>query len=116
MMRIATLLLGTLLSISPVTQSQQAPASGAVQIDILESTKTHRINVKVNKIGKGERSRVTVQLSDGTEVAGYICEIGMVSFDVKDKKTGLTRKIDYTDVEKIRGHSLFSGLFHHAQT
>jgi hypothetical protein len=90
MFNVISLLLGTLLSLNPVAHSHQAPTSGPVQIDILESTKTHRINVRVHKIGKGENSRVKAQLSNGTEVAGYISEIGMESFDVTDKKTGLT--------------------------
>jgi hypothetical protein len=116
MMKTVSLLLGTLFIGGPAVQSQQPPRSGAVQIDILESTKTHGINVKVHKIGKGEQSRIKAQLSDGTEVKGYISAIGMVSFDVTDKKTGLTRTIDYADVEKIRGLGLFFGMFHHSQT
>jgi hypothetical protein len=115
MFKVISLLLGSLFVLSPVAQSQQPPEFGGVQIDIIESTKTHRINLKVHKIGKGKYSRVRAQLSDGTEVAGHISDIGMEDFDVTDKKTGLTRTIEYADVDEIQRLGLFSGLFHHTR-
>lgn len=102
-MKTAWFLLGTLLILSPSAHSQQTPASGPVQIDIVRSTRASKIEAKVQKRGAGEKSRVKVRLVNGNEIAGYVSKIDMMFFSVTDKKTNQTTTISYEDVQKVGG-------------
>lgn len=100
-MKVVSLLLGALLVYQPVVRAAQAAtASGTTQVQTQETPQAAKVKAKVQK---REKSRVRVELLNGTEVKGYISKIEEASFTVTDKKTGEVTTIPYADVQKIRG-------------
>jgi hypothetical protein len=84
--------------------AQTTTASGVPQTQ--ESAQTEKFRQEVQKRGAGEKSRVKIKLSNGTEVKGYISKIDESSFEVTDKKTTQTTTISYSQVQKIQGPGL----------
>jgi predicted extracellular nuclease len=69
-----------------------------------------KFKAQVQKRGEGEKSRVRVTLGNGTMVKGYIGKIEESSFEVNANKTGQATSIAYTDVQKIQGPGLSTGV------
>ena len=71
--------------------------------------KPTKVKADVEKRGIGEKSRVKVELVNGTEAKGYVSKVDNASFEVPDKKTTQTTTIRYAEVKKIRGPGLSKG-------
>jgi hypothetical protein len=76
-----------------------------------QSTRGHpdqavKIRAKVQKTGVGEKSKIRVKLRDGTELRGYVSNIGNDSFTVTDSATHKASSLSYDDVETVRGKGL----------
>jgi hypothetical protein len=92
----SVLLLGTIF---PPVAAQQGKA---------QATTVEKIQIKVAKLGVGEKARATVILKDGTKKKGYIAQAGNDEFVLRDRKTDAPTTIRYIDVAKVesnRGHS-----------
>jgi hypothetical protein len=66
------------------------------------------VKAKVARIGTGVKARVNVRLNNGTKIKGYIEQSGEQEFTVRDKDTGASVRVPYTDVAKVeerKGHS-----------
>jgi hypothetical protein len=75
-----------------------------------QSPQTARIKAQIQQGGAGEKSKVRVTLGNGTVVNGYISKIEETSFDVNGSKTGQVTSVSYTDVQRIQGPSLSTGV------
>jgi len=73
---------------------------------------TAKIKTKINKFGTGEKSKVKVEFrnQNQTNLKGYISAIDNDSFTVTDKKTGVTTRVDYTEVKKVNRPGLSTGV------
>lgn len=60
-----------------------------------------KIKVKVAQLGVGEKTRVTVKLKNGTRIKGSITQAGASDFTVRDRETGSSTTILYSDVAKL---------------
>ena len=87
-----------------VSFAQTTTASSTSQTQ--DSAQTDKFRQEVQKRGTGEKSRVRIKLSNGTEARGYISKIDESSFEVTDKKTSQTTTISYSQVQKIQGPGL----------
>lgn len=66
------------------------------------------IQIKVAKLGVGEKAKATVTLKDGTKRKGYISQAGEDDFVLRDRKTDAPTTVRYTDVARVeanKGHS-----------
>jgi hypothetical protein len=110
-MRIFSLLLvASLVFTSTAFADQAALASEPQQGQAAETPQVAKIKAQVQKRGAGEKSKVRVTLANGTIVKGYISKIEESSFDVNGNKTGQATSISYTDVQKIQGPGLSTGV------
>ena len=75
-----------------------------------ETPQVAKIRAQLQKRGTGEKSKVKVTLGNGTTVKGYISKIEETSFDVSGSKTGRVTPVSYTDVQKIQGPGLSTGV------
>lgn len=66
-----------------------------------QTTDEVKIKTQVQKRGTGEKSRVKVKKTDGTEIKGYISQAAEDSFTVTDSATKQSTVIAYRDVKKI---------------
>ena len=80
-----------------------------LQTQSQKEQQTAKIESAVRKRGTGERSRVKVMRTNGSQVKGYISKLDESSFAVTDKKTGQTTTIAYGEVQKIQGPGLSTG-------
>ena len=62
-----------------------------------------KIKADVAKRGIGEKARVTVELRDGSKLKGYISQAGDDSFTLTDAKSGQTKVLAYSDVDRVKG-------------
>ena len=69
-----------------------------------------RIRTQIERIGTGEKAKVSVQKSDGSKVKGYISRTDGEAFDLTKKKTQQTTSIAYTDVSKIKKRGMSTGM------
>ena len=69
-----------------------------------------KIKEKIIKRGTGEKKRITVKMSDGTELKGYVNQIGEDSFDFKNSNTGQIKTVAYGDVKQLKGKGPNIGL------
>ncbi len=110
-MRIFSLLLvASLVFTSTAFADQAALASEPQQGQAAETPQVAKIKAQVQKRGTGEKSKVRVTLANGTMVKGYISKIEESSFEVNGNKTGQATSISYTDVQKIQGPGLSTGV------
>jgi len=110
-MRIFSLLLvASLVFTSTAFADQAALASEPQQGQAAETPQVAKIKAQVQKRGAGEKSKVRVTLANGTMVKGYISKIEDSSFEVNGSKTGQATSISYTDVQKIQGPGLSTGV------
>lgn len=66
------------------------------------------IQIKVAKLGVGEKAKATVTLKDGTKRKGYISQAGDDDFVLRDRKTDAPTTLRYADVARVeanKGHS-----------
>lgn len=103
------------LCVSILVASCGAQASAAQQKAAAgEQEKVEKIRRKVYARGTGERARVTVKLSDGTKIKGYVSEASADHFTVlrTDDKFGSPVRVSYGDVTEVKargkGHSTAS--------
>ena len=78
----------------------QIPNTSAQTRDV--QTRVAKIKSNVAKRGIGEKARVTVKLTDGSRLKGYISQSGEDSFILSDSKTGQTRTLSYIDVAEVK--------------
>ena len=81
--------------------SVTAPAGNANQGQFAQAVKA-----KVQKIGVSERRKVRVKLRDGSELRGYLSNIGSDSFTVTDSATRKPTTVSYEDVGSVTGNGL----------
>jgi len=74
-----------------------APAQTEKEIKFAEKVKT-----KIAKLGSESDTNVHLKLKDDTKFEGYVREIKPNSFRVKDKKTGLTIEVGYSQVKQVK--------------
>ncbi|MFN0139323.1 MAG: hypothetical protein ACKVQW_04455 [Pyrinomonadaceae bacterium] len=81
------------MSFSPIAFAQAA--------DDKEAQRQRDVEIFVNKLGVGEKSRVKVKLKDNKKsVKGYIREINDETFVLTDKKKNTTA-VQYSNVKKV---------------
>ena len=70
------------------------------------------IEVKQNirKLGASENSKVKISLKDKSNIQGYVSEIQENSFTVTDSKTGRQTEVEYSQVKKVKGNNLSTGV------
>jgi hypothetical protein len=56
----------------------------------------------VAKIGTGSKAKVEVKLRDSTKLKGYIGSADADSFTLVDEKSGASRDILFTDVDRVK--------------
>ena len=56
----------------------------------------------VTKIGTGSKAKVDVKLRDSTKLKGYIGSADADSFTLVDEKSGASRDILFTDVDRVK--------------
>ena len=61
-----------------------------------------KVKDTVLKRGKGEKSRVEVQMFSGAKMKGYISESGNDTFTLVDEKTKQPATIAFSDVAKVK--------------
>lgn len=67
-----------------------------------EAQTPEQARVKVRRIGVGSKARVEVRLRDKTKLKGYVSAADSEdSFTVTDPKTGASRTVAYSDVDKV---------------
>lgn len=74
-----------------------------------EARQMTKIKTAIQKLGVGEKSRITLELKDKTKLEGYVSEAGEDSFAVTNPNTGATTSVAYPQVGKVRGHNLSTG-------
>ena len=62
-----------------------------------------KIKANVAKRGTGEKARVTVELHDGSKLKGHIGQARDDSFTLIEDKTGQTKVLAYSDVDRVKG-------------
>lgn len=62
-----------------------------------------KVKTAVLKRGTGENNRVKVIMINGTELKGYISQVGEDSFELTDSKTKQSSSVFYRDVAKVKG-------------
>ena len=77
---------------------------------LTETSQVVKIKAQVQNRGAGEKSKVRVTLGNGTMVKGYISKIEDASFEVNGIKTGQATSVSYTDVQKVQGPGLSTGI------
>jgi hypothetical protein len=108
-MKILSLLLTVLLVFSTALRAEQ-PLPAPQQGQTAGAQQAAKIKAQVQNRGAGEKSRVRVTLGNATQVKGYISKIDESSFDVNVLKTGQATTISYTDVQKVQGPGLSTGV------
>jgi hypothetical protein len=67
-----------------------------------------QIKAKIGQLGVGAKARATIKLKNGTKLKGYVERSGESEFVFRDKETGTSASVLYTDVAKVdanKGHS-----------
>lgn len=72
----------------------------------VQSDQANKIKAKVQKTGAGGKSKVRVKLRDGTDLRGYISDIGNDSFTVTDSATHKATPVRYADAQSVKGKGL----------
>jgi hypothetical protein len=107
MKTIALLLAISLLFDAAAFADQGTPASGTAPAP--SAAQVLKVKEQVQKRGLGEKARVRVTLTNGSEVKGRISQIDPDSFAVTEAKSGQTTTVAYADVQKLQGPGLSKG-------
>jgi hypothetical protein len=86
--------------------------AGARTLDGAQATKDAQTNAearaKLDRVGTGEKARVTVWLKGGAKRKGYVSERRETEFVLRDRETDAPSVIAYNDVARVEvnhGHS-----------
>jgi hypothetical protein len=74
-----------------------------------ESKREQKIRAKIEKLGTGTETSVTVKLRDKMKLEGYISDINESDFDLTNRSTGKTQHILYSQVKQIKGKNNLTG-------
>jgi hypothetical protein len=68
-----------------------------------------KIKTDLARRGIGEKSKVKIELRDGSEIKGYLAELNAEDFVVADSKTGGRTTLAYHEVKKVKNQGLSLG-------
>lgn len=71
-----------------------------------EAKLTEKVKVGIAKLGTGTESKVNLKLKDGTKLKGFISEISVDGFIVKNEKTSESVSVPYSSVKQLKGNNL----------
>ncbi len=71
---------------------------------------TTQLNQLLEKVGSGHDALVAVRLQDRSVVSGYMGSSGPFSVSLADPKTGAVQKVDYSQVDRLAGYNLATGV------
>jgi hypothetical protein len=74
-----------------------------------EAVFVKKLKEGIARLGTGTEARVEVKLKDKTKLKGYVSEVGDEGFSVVDSKTGTSTRVNYPQVQKVKGHNLSTG-------
>lgn len=98
--KLCVLLLGFALFIMPLRQVVgQSPSSQPSKIDI----EIAKIKAAIGKRVTDDKTRVKLQLRDGSEVKGRLNQAGDNGFTLTTDKGGQQTHLSYADVQKVNG-------------
>jgi hypothetical protein len=69
-----------------------------------------KVKENIEKLGTGEKAKVKITLKDKTKIEGCVSEVQEDSFTVTDSKTGQETKVEYSQVKKVKGNNLSTGV------
>ncbi len=75
-----------------------------------EAKFAQKLKIELEKIGTGPDARVEVKMRDKTKLKGHISEISYEYFVVVDAKTGSRTTVTYSQVDKVKGYNLATGV------
>lgn len=102
--RLSILSLAILLVLGPLAPAVRAQNQPD---DIKEKAKIKsEITRRVNK----DKNRVKIKMRDGAEFKARITQAGENSFTATDEKTGKQTELAYSDVAKVKGRGMSTGL------
>jgi hypothetical protein len=101
MKTIAWLLVAVLTLTGTRSASQTSALPTASETQAVATKQATTAKAEVYRRGVGEKSRVRVRLTDGTEVKGYISKVDTDSFEVTDRKSGKITSIAYADASEV---------------
>jgi hypothetical protein len=90
----------TCLSAAAQTQSETGGQAQGQQ------GKATSVKAKLQKIGVGERSAVRFKLKAGTQLRGYVSQIGNDSFTITEKASKTATYVSYGDVQSLKEKGL----------
>jgi hypothetical protein len=67
-----------------------------------------RVRTEIQKYDTVKKKQIKVTLGDGNQLRGYVSRSDDVSFDLTEKN-GHVSKLNYVDVERVRGAGLSTG-------
>jgi uncharacterized membrane protein len=65
-----------------------------------------KVKEGIGKIGTGPAAQIEVKLRDKTKLKGYVSEADEHSFVIVDEKTSATSRVDYAQVQQVKGNNL----------
>jgi hypothetical protein len=74
-----------------------------------EAVFVKKLKESVVRLGTGTAARVEVKLKDKTKLKGHVSELDDEGFSVVDSKTGTSTRVNYPQVQKVKGHNLSTG-------
>ena len=101
MKTIAWLLVAVLTLNGTRSASQTLALAAASETQANATKQATTAKAEVQRRGVGEKSRVRVRLTDGTEVKGYISKVDTDSFEITDRKSGKITSIAYADASEV---------------
>lgn len=87
--------------LAPVVRAQSQPA---------DVEKTAKIKSEIARRVRNEKTSVKIKLRDGAELKARITQAGESSFTATDEKTGKQTELAYSDVAKVKGRGMSTGL------
>lgn len=102
-MKIVAVLLAAVLIFH--TSAFPLPADSA-SAQTKQARQSAKAKAEVQKRGVGEKSRVRVTLRDGSELKGYISNIGDDSFSLTEPRSGKVVTMSYAEVKSVKGPGL----------
>jgi hypothetical protein len=102
--------LSVLLAVSLSLSLFAAPSALARTKEEKAAAFAARVKGGVAKLGAGRAAEISVKLRDKTRLKGYVSRIEEDAFFVADAKTGAETRVPYTDVTKVKGNNLSTGV------
>jgi hypothetical protein len=68
-----------------------------------------KVRTGITRLGTGPDARVKIKLRDKTKLEGYVSGAGEDQFTVTDLKTGVTTRVEYSQVKQVKGNNLSTG-------